>query len=122
MVKHSGKALQDTVNTISSTAKKVYSIFYQRYPCTYKNQYSNSDWLLNYKYNRGKTTCMAKLCKKLDRMHVTPGAHANTCLMKIDQVTIVKIGVLVPDISKEMKIMVDHVVLKNLFTTLSSIY
>ena len=68
MVKRSGNALQDTANTISSTAKKAHSIFYEGYPCTYKNRYSNGDWLCNYKYNRGKTAYAVKLCKKLDRM------------------------------------------------------
>ena len=122
VVKCSGNALQDTANASSSTMKKAHSIFYQGYPCTYKNRYSNGDWLHNYEYNRGKTTCAAKLHKKLDRMHVTSGAHANTCLIKINQVTTVKTGVSVPDISEEMKTMVDNIALKNLLTTLLSAY
>ena len=40
MVKRSGNALRNTVNTISSTVKKAYSIFHQGYPCTNKNWYS----------------------------------------------------------------------------------
>ena len=51
-----------------------------------------------------------------------PGVQADICLMKIVQVTVVKTGVLVLDISEEMKIIVDDVTLKNLFTTLSSAY
>ena len=42
--------------------------------------------------------------------------------MKINQVTMVKIDVPVLKISEEKKIMVDDVVLKNLFTILSSAY
>ena len=42
--------------------------------------------------------------------------------MKIDQVTVVKMGILVPVINEEMKIMVDDIALKNLFTTLLSVY
>ena len=45
------------------------------------------------------------------------GAHAGTYLMKINQVTIVKMGVLFPDI-----IIVDLIALKNFFTTLLSAY
>ena len=122
VVKHSGNALQDTTNATSSTIKKARSIFYQGYLCAHKNQYSNGDWLCNCKYNRRKTTCTTKLCKKLDRMHVTSDAHVDLCLMKIDQVTVVKTGVLVPDISKVMKIMVEDFVLKNLHTTPLSAY
>ena len=55
-------------------------------------------------------------------MHVTSGAHAYTCIIKIDQVILMKIGIPVLDISEEMKIMVDDVALKNLFTTTLSIY
>ena len=65
---------------------------------------------------------MAKLRKKLDGTHVTLDAHTNTYLMKIDLVTVVKTGVLVPDISEGIKIMVDDIALKNLFTTTLSIY
>ena len=106
----------------SSTVKKACSIFHQGYPYTCKNWYSNGDWLHNCKYNRGKTSCMVKLRKKLDGRHATLGAHADTCLMKINQVTIVKTGVSVLDISEEMKTIIGDIALKNLFTTPSSIY
>ena len=108
------------MNILSSTVKKACFIFYQGYPCTNKNWYLNGDWLCNCKYNRGKTACAAKLYKKLDGTHVKPGVQADICLMKIVQVTVVKTGVLVLDISEEMKIMVDDIALKNLFTTPSS--
>ena len=89
VVKRSGNALQDTANTTSSTIKNARSILHQGYPHTYKNRYSNVDWLYNCKYNRGKTACTAKLRKKLGGTHVTSGVHHDTCLMKIDQVTVV---------------------------------
>ena len=101
VVKHSSNALHDTMKTTSSTIKKAYSIFHQGYLCTNKKRYSNGDWLHNCKYNRRKTAYTAKLRKKLDGTHVASGAHADTCLMKIDQVTIVKTGVPVPDISED---------------------
>ena len=122
VVKRSGNALQDTANTTLSTVKSARSIFHQGYLCAYKNRYSNGNWLRNCKYNRGKTACATKLHKKLDGAHVMPGAHADTCLMKIDQVTAVKIGVSVLNISKEMKTIIGNVALKNLLTAPSPAY
>ena len=76
----------------------------------------------NCKYNRGKTACTAKLREKLDGTHVTSGTHSDTCLMKIDQVIVVKTGDSVPEIFEEMKTMIDNFALMNLFTTPSSVY
>ena len=69
VVKRSQNVLKDVTNTVS-TVKKPLSVFHEGCPYTYKNRYSNGDWLCNCKYNGGKTVCTAKLRKKLDGTYV----------------------------------------------------